>query len=270
MVSPSCVSSDDPAHRKKSLWQLLTIPPSSDIHNSPALDPKDESEPSPFEVSRPHGTCLYEHKDRKISVRLTDPLLFLEATRVKTAALGHEDVGKKATQKDYSQIAPGCLVGPKSVILGSMIGSGCTVGTSCRIINSVLLSGATVKDNCILQGCVLGENVTVESQCNLKNCAVASSQRVPDGTHLEAEQLGFTDPELERPVGAMQAGYENISLIMALGIERIKHGLDGPNTHVPIDDAVRTLVNLLIRPTRREESSLESDHREKIVVSFAT
>ncbi|GAA49593.1 DNA polymerase epsilon subunit 1 [Clonorchis sinensis] len=191
---------DDPAHRKKSMWQLLTILPSSDILNSAAPDPKDESESSPFEMSRPHGTCLYEHKDKKISIRLTDPLLFLEATRVclqKTAVLGHEDVGKKATQKDYSQISPGCPVGPKSVVSGSMIGSGCTVGTNCRIINSVLLSGATVKDNCILQGCVLGENVTVESQCNLKNCAVASSQRVPDGTHLEAEQLGFTDPELE-------------------------------------------------------------------------
>ncbi|TGZ68483.1 hypothetical protein CRM22_004236 [Opisthorchis felineus] len=191
---------DDPAHRKKSMWQLLTTLPSSDILNSSALDPKDESESSPFEVSRPHGTCLYEHKDKKISIRLTNPLLFLEATRVclqKTAALGREDVGKKATQKDYSQIAPGCVVGPKSVVSGCTIGSGCTVGTSCRIINSVLLSGATVKDNCILQGCVLGENVTVESQCNLKNCAVASSQRVPDGTHLEAEQLGFTDPELD-------------------------------------------------------------------------
>ncbi|CAH8504663.1 unnamed protein product [Dicrocoelium dendriticum] len=66
-----------------------------------------------------------------------------------------------------------------------------------NLICAVLLNGVTVKQGCIIQGCVLGDQVTTESDCHLKSCAVAALQRVPAGTVLESEQLGFTDPELE-------------------------------------------------------------------------
>ncbi|KAF8565181.1 hypothetical protein P879_11086 [Paragonimus westermani] len=99
--------------------------------------------------------------------------------------------------KDYSHIFSDCVIDPTAVVSGCLICSGCTVAANTRVFNSVLLPGVNIKESCFLQGCALGEQVTVEAQCHLKNCSVAACQRVPDGTSLESEQLGFTDPQLE-------------------------------------------------------------------------
>ncbi|KAF7259902.1 hypothetical protein EG68_02665 [Paragonimus skrjabini miyazakii] len=204
---------EDVSHKKKTTGQFLDpalLKMTLNITDQTELLTKDNeghsNEPNDLYINKKKlsGIYLYEHNDACISMKLSDPLTFVEATRLylQKSSLANAEVTVKVEKKsgrtkDYSHILSNCVIDPTAVISGCLVCSGCTVAANTRVFNSVLLPGVNIKESCFIQGCALGEQVTVETQCQLKNCSVAACQRVPDGTNLESEQLGFTDPDLE-------------------------------------------------------------------------
>ncbi|THD24897.1 DNA polymerase epsilon subunit 1 [Fasciola hepatica] len=193
-------SRDDTGSRKKTMAQFISNFPSNNsrltnpiVTGSGIGDPFEnasgEMDNFYMTTEQSFGAFIYEHRDEKVCIKLDDPFLFAEAVRMA--------VQKSTIQKKGNYIADGFEPDPTAVIRSSFVCSGCKIEPGVEIINSLLLPGVTVRQKCSLQGCILGENVTVEEGCKLKNCAAATGQRVPAETILEAEMLGFTDPELE-------------------------------------------------------------------------
>ncbi|CAL8100380.1 unnamed protein product [Calicophoron daubneyi] len=200
---------EDVVHKRKSVWQFIdptslqSIPPAGDLQKADMDNVPDRSaelECFYSDISEPTGVCIFEQNGQLPCLKCDDPLIFAEANRLilqKSSIVDKESMsGKKGSSKDYSLVLSDCVVDANSSVIGSFINPGCTIGANVKILNSTLLSGVVVKDGCLIQGCVLGEGVITEKGCQLKNCAVAARQRVPDGTELESEQLGFTDLEL--------------------------------------------------------------------------
>uniref|UniRef100_A0A3Q0KV47 Translation initiation factor eIF2B subunit gamma n=2 Tax=Schistosoma mansoni TaxID=6183 RepID=A0A3Q0KV47_SCHMA len=189
---------EDITHRKKSIWQYFwSEPPEINQEANGESDEKFETNniKNYIECYQTGGTCIHEHRDKIISVKFEDPLIYAETNRlIIQKSCSH--TGSQQSGKEFNIIQENCTVHKKAFIRSSFVGSSCKIGADVRILNSVLLSNVEIKDNCTVQGCVIGEKAVIEELCNLKSCTVAAIQRVPTGTNLESKQLGFTDPEL--------------------------------------------------------------------------
>ncbi|CAH8869809.1 unnamed protein product [Trichobilharzia szidati] len=194
---------EDITHRKKSIWQHIWIEP-PEINQETELGSGDKTTINGVnnytECYKIGGTCIHEHNDEVIAVKIEDPLIYVETNRLiiqKSSSPGNQQQGKKGESgKEQNLIQDNCMIHEKAFIRATFVGSSCKIGANVRILNSVLLPNVEIKDNCTVQGCVIGEKAVIGDQCVLKSCAVAALQRVPTGTNLESKQLGFTDPEL--------------------------------------------------------------------------
>ncbi|VDL85171.1 unnamed protein product [Schistocephalus solidus] len=150
------------------------------------------------EIPKSLKVCTIVHQDTAVCRRLDSPTSYLEAVKLVDAP-GRTPVADCSVGAD-------CVFGKGILVRSCILGARCKIADDSRVLSSVLLPDVTVKEGCDmfhssfrckLTNCLIGEGAVIEENCVLKDCTVAARQQVPARVQIQAENLGFSEIDVE-------------------------------------------------------------------------
>ncbi|GAV55196.1 hypothetical protein ZYGR_0AS05200 [Zygosaccharomyces rouxii] len=121
------------------------------------------------------------------------------ATNTQTTTASASAIGADAV------VGYNCTILEKSNIKLSAIGPGCKIGNRCRIAGSILLPDVTIEDEVILENVIIGPNGVIGKKSKLTNCYVEGYYTVDAKSSLKGETLTKQDFESDESMSSNAA-----------------------------------------------------------------
>nr|VZH95260.1 unnamed protein product [Spirometra erinaceieuropaei] len=157
------------------------------------------------EIPKSLKVCTIVHQDKAVCRRLDSPASYLEALKLVREKYPSPDQSSDAAPKDAPGRAPvadcsvgaDCVFGKGILVRSCILSARCKIADDSRVLSSVLLPDVTVKEGCKITNCLIGEGAVIEEHCVLKDCTVAARQQVPARVQMQAENLGFSEIDVD-------------------------------------------------------------------------